>query len=873
MDVNGQIFWMLAEENHFLRLGLSEVDLPSDEGDGDASDEELSEPTALSYDQTRRCLKLSRQRQQISFTSAELTARDHLEQVPQTQDAYQNIAFWNSIERQVMVTGALAGAVEIYSPPVASSEEDSNDPTDLLMGHDGVLYMAFSDQLILQDRRQRWDDQFLSLGNFTPWRLASGVEGSVWILDRENSAIGRVIGKPIPKRFALPTGTEQAGGCQRNDNPPRIIRINDGEGLDDGFFASNEEPVAIAANSLDEVAVLSWLEDGTAQLRLISNQNGGTVAVSEPITLNGVLFPYSIAWHEDDKIAVLVAGSHREVPVYSILSAGSEWWPIGDLYPLVNDFSNTPFVHTLSRDAHYPIAGESSISCKAVSKLSYPFYVKQGFAYNNHELALLDSQDPNMTWHRLYIEAAIPKNCGVRVWLAATDVPADPAALGSHQWFEHRFGESFRGKTDFKGPIGVWEPVPSEIPHSEGFLPCDIEANHCGLFSVLIQRHGKQSSALKGRYLHISIELTGTGRTSPEIYAIRAYGSRFSYVSQYLPEFYQETMAEPDASINGPSTPADFLERFVGNFEGVLTRLEGRIADARLLTLPETIPEDNLAWLASWTGIELDHALTEQQKRKILRRSHLLNRWRGTIRGLKWALELATEGGISGGEIVVLEDYKMRRTFATIVGANLDDEDDPLTLGGRVSGNSYVGDTLFIGDENKKEFLALFSADLDIEADESDAIFNLFDRLAHRVTILVHNEIDPQDLGLIETIAEREAPSHVVVRVVPASKPFLVGMAALVGVDTYLSHKPQRASAAIGNSHLSRYSFISGPASLDPRLSGMGSGFPQAIERLPTAVVADVTEVYAADVTLDASASRAWEGRRITEYHWSINED
>src|SRR5207244_12339946 len=98
-----------------------------------------------------------------------------------------------------------------------------------------------------------------------------------------------------------------------------------------------------------------------------------------------------------------------------------------------------------------------------------------------------------------------------------------------------------------------------------------------GLFTAQNQRICKTGRSMRGRYLRAKVELQGNGLSTPEVASLRAYASRFSYVNHYLPELYKEDTFGDDAEQNGPAMRADFLERFIDNFEGILTPLADRI--------------------------------------------------------------------------------------------------------------------------------------------------------------------------------------------------------------------------------------------------------------------------------------------------------
>ena len=312
------------------------------------------------------------------------------------------------------------------------------------------------------------------------------------------------------------------------------------------------------------------------------------------------------------------------------------------------------------------------------------------------------------------------------------------------------------------------------------------------------------------------------------------------------------------------ATPADFLERLLCSFEGVLTPMEDRIAAAHLLTDPASAPEEGLDWLASWAGVAFDPALPTSRRRAWLAAAPRLARRHGTRRGLELALDVASGGGVSGGEIVVLEDFRLRRLLATLLGVDLAVEDDPLLPGLVVSGNSVVGDTLTLGEAERVELLALFRSETATEA-ENLAVRDFYAELAFKATVLVHDAVSETDLGLLRRVVELETPAHTEVRVETATWPLLVGVASLVGVDTYLGPRPPRRPARVGVS-AAGHDFVLAPATLDPRLAGAAA--PVSAEPPVADAGPDFETPFGESFDLDGSGSRAAPGRRIDRYRW-----
>jgi len=292
----------------------------------------------------------------------------------------------------------------------------------------------------------------------------------------------------------------------------------------------------------------------------------------------------------------------------------------------------------------------------------------------------------------------------------------------------------------------------------------------------------------------------------------------------------------------------------------------------RVLMHPSSCPSDALPWLASFTGVRWPASLPEDRQRAWLATAPERARRRGTLSGLQLALDVATGGAVSKGAIVIVEDFRLRRTMATLLGVDIDRDDDPLLPGLIISGNSVVGDTLILGDESvERDFLAAFLPEALTEevrsAEKAERIIESFyERTAFRTTVLVHEGLDRSLQRRIDAIVAEEAPAHVEVKVIAARAPLLVGVASLVGADTYLREPLPVRIARIDVSRIGRGDVIEGGAALDWRLE---AGWAPPLN--PPVAVLDGPDVvsFGSEFTLSGERSHADEGRSLTRYTWN----
>ncbi|MBA4175716.1 MAG: hypothetical protein C0505_04020 [Leptothrix sp. (in: Bacteria)] len=219
---------------------------------------------------------------------------------------------------------------------------------------------------------------------------------------------------------------------------------------------------------------------------------------------------------------------------------------------------------------------------------------------------LLDGAEPALAWHRVMIDGCIPAGCSVRV----ASRSADDADLLAQLPFTPQ-------------PTPLLRPDGGELPWLLDGPGANTGATRgTGCWELLLQR-------VQGRWLQLRLELIGNELATPRLAALRVWRPRFSYL-RYLPALYREDAGS-----------ADFLERFLANFEGSFTALEDRIAGAAALFDVRSAPADTLDWLAGWLGLVLDPALGEARRRQLIAHAMPLYRYRGTPQALRLALTLA----------------------------------------------------------------------------------------------------------------------------------------------------------------------------------------------------------------------------------------
>ncbi|MGC1494431.1 MAG: phage tail protein [Sulfitobacter sp.] len=642
---------------------------------------------------------------------------------------------------------------------------------------------------------------------FEPDRVVAAPDMSdLWLVRRSTARIALIKGDPVPAPIAAFIRPDS--GFDPDPIAPNMPRVEaletalnaapailDVAALTDGALAILREGAGAAGeNQID------WLHsdgrfqntrlDGVRRAFSMCTHNGNRVAITTPDWTEARVFSPPVATAPD---GVMIPPGRARIPLRG--------WTGGRLCNGVSPMGCYP------KNAQ----GEETPWAN-LAALSFAAFKDQGAV----TLSAIDTGLDGFVWHRIYIEADIPKGTQIKVFAQSWDRDEEDLNEEGLPQHLHIFGSVEEAGTT---PRGVWVDMPSEHAHGKNHLPNpERRKDRTGLFTCLMQSTQRDQTRIEGRFLRLRVELVGNGAATPRLYALRVWGPRFSYRDKYLPELYTIT--------KGPGAlGSDFLDRFLGMFESVLTPMEGEIAQTWRGASAQSAPADALDWLGGWLGVTPDSALGEAGKRRLIAGAAEQSKWHGTLRGLETALDIATDGGVRYGRVVVLENFVLRRTFATILGADFDDRDDPLTRGTRGNANSMLGPGFFVGHEDEKTLFALLRPEV-LEHDLTDPgeraeaarqLEEFEDDAAFKVTVLVHDGTDGRERGLISNVIGREVPSHVSAEIFDAPQSLLLGLTALLGVETRLGPPITAPNFTLDGSELGQ-AHLRGIPALDPRL-------------------------------------------------------
>ena len=456
-------------------------------------------------------------------------------------------------------------------------------------------------------------------------------------------------------------------------------------------------------------------------------------------------------------------------------------------FPLIK--AQTPrFIHRPDGQAYYlSMDGPRALSVR--QQILYPHY---GLGTIRQHM---DSGSSRTVWHRIYLDARIPR--GSRVILYAGVYNTSRKGLQYHRQAEL-----------------LWNPLQSELAFTAN--PAGQQKNQAGLFEVLLQTGQGNIRQLRGRYLALKIVLLGNGHLSPQIYNIRVYYPRFCYQEAYLPPHFQQQEA-PDPS-HTQANGADVRERMLASFEAMLTPIEARIANMDVLYNSQSSQLDFLPLLAQLLGSKLPEHWPESRQRRYIQNLGNLQRWNGTLKGLQLILDIITDGAVASGQVIIVENFRLRRTMATLLGVEMTPKDNdqlhPLTLGTEQSGNSIIGDNLILSDKNARAFLALVDPQLKDQTDQQ-AVKTFFDRYSHQTSILLHG--DSRKLrSLVYDTLQKYMPAHIQWQIYNTDYPFILGLSPLLEVNSFIEQRPAPKSVQVNNTYLGYEGLLTNKAALSP---------------------------------------------------------
>lgn len=609
--------------------------------------------------------------------------------------------------------------------------------------------------------------------------------------------------------------------------------------LRQAHLIGNRPGGAAIAMAIDATRVVILCDQGAApQTLALFDRTRGTWSAAVVTATDGTPLPYmtDVGLLPDGQVALMAPTATPGSPLDCAVVTPNPPQNVTLApyrYPMLNQ-SAPRFAAIPGPDVQYL----SATGPRPLLPLPYPAYVTTG-ALGGFSLT---GNDPDRVWHRLYAEADTPPGTSLTVWARAAEVPVvatdqaaliatvlhappgttriDPAAAhaialahaGDVPALTASLTAALNAAPLHLQPLPIAVLLASELPFHPGLAAQTGMPG--GLFELLLQRTGGANRRLTGGLLDLVVVASGDGRHSPCLRAVRVYAPRFCYQDEYLPALFHQTSMPDEADQTTPASPPDFRERLLANLEGILTPIENRVAAAEYLLDPYAAPAAMLPWLGSYLGRTLDPGWPEARQRRAITAAGRQLRQRGTYRGVCLAVDIATDGAVARGEVVLLETHRLRRTNATVLGIPMGGR-NVLTQFGVPSGNSIVGDTLVLSSERAIEVLALLAPSLASGADAA-TVARFLDEYADRIQVAVilqgpHAASYQDD---VTTVLQAELPAQLQFEIVLAPQRFIIGLSPLLDVDTFLDPPVPPAPLTLDESVIGRDAVVRDPAAL-----------------------------------------------------------
>ena len=375
----------------------------------------------------------------------------------------------------------------------------------------------------------------------------------------------------------------------------------------------------------------------------------------------------------------------------------------------------------------------------------------------------IDSGISRCRWHRVWLDADIPSGTSLEVSVSTSEIE-EPTPQGD------------------AASRGEWQSFHSGVPHQQDWQVAPI-----GSLDFLLRRQPP------GRYLFVRIRFVGNGVVTPVVRQVRLEFPRRTSLD-LMPQVYREN---PDAE--------DFSERFLSLFDASIADLDAAIERYPALLDPDGIPAEVLPWLGAFIDVSLDSSWTTERRRAVLRSVPGLYRKRGTVDGLKEAVELVF------GITPVIQEVAAERRWGAISSRERPEE---LKLGAR------LGEVRLFGRASSRFRLgssALSRTPLRSFGNPDRDPLNIG---AYRFRVLLPPTADRSPLWRerVKRLIESQKPAHTIAGMRVGGNGFVLGTWSAIGVDTVFGQVPPPVLGKTGNVRLNRMSV------LWPGSSGVRSG-------------------------------------------------